>query len=599
MTKTNRRPGFILPERKPPDADSFPHIKPASLEAWLDDQQRHDDLSAAATSILNAVRSINRTVIDYDVLSRLTPVLIARTQPLLDRIEANLRQLPIPLGQRSQVLAAAYVELASEIGTASMRLVDEGIREQRIAATPAGQHLRHAMLMNGYQCLHFWRLYQPLPAGLWERIHRVLDVAERLRVAGEPAREYAGSHPLAPDSVTGLAARIAVLGSAGVFALRHGEIGSLARWLQPLRLTCLAEPPERIDPGAPLLRLWLDSDREPTLVSGHPTMTDNARFVDLQLVVDAIRAGPEATGQHGTWHPATTGLDQRLLNLWVVPPERRFSREPADGKPIVVVTGLREIHHLVGRDYRHERRKAARHRDDEPSEKSDSDDPANALLHMLSDPDNAETFTLEPTDEPSHGNHGPRYLVDRPPSQAGAAWQDAARGIDPRPPSARERGTEHNPQPISAQLWDVGAGGLCLHLNTPAQKIISGDLIAVRMEREAHVIWQLGMIRWLRHDEGGKIATGIQYLAPICIPADIHLHRPNRPLAPAQPGLFFRKAKRPDTGVLLFAPGNFKEGDRVLFRVFGEKHDVRLATVRPESHTFVRAEFALQADGGK
>lgn len=599
VTEPHPISGFTLPPRRPAEPDDASRRTPGDLDAWISNQESND-LASITSVLLETVRSINRTTVEYALLHELTGVLLARIPRVLDRVDAHLRQLTIPLGHRSQTLATTYEGLLQELGVACLRLVEDGLEQRRLPTGDATPFLRQAMLVNGQQCLHLWRLYQPLPKGSWLQMHRILLLAERLGVASAPPVEEPGGHPLASDAVTGLMARIAVLGSAGVYSLQHGEIGLLARWLQPVPLQCSAQVPPGADESTPMLRLSVDADRAPSFIMGRPGSADGARFIDLRPVVAAIRTS-SGTQQHpGVWHPLTSGLDRHLLSLWVTPPQRRYSREPADTGPLITVMGLHDIHAVIRADYRHQRRVAIGEisgiqggmPDAIPGDHGSI--PA-AFAVGIGDPDEIEPFSLQARDPGSHTDDDAQYLSDHKLDRLGAAWNDALKGIDSQPSGARQPPVIRMLKPNAARLRDLGAGGVKLILQSPTQKTFSGDLIAIRTAPRGRITWQLGMIRWLRYVDAENIAVGIQYLAPACVPTDIQLYRGNRPSGQAHPGLFFPRRDKTDAGSLLFAPGTFTAGTRVVFRLAGEDRVVTLESLQPGSHTFSRADFAMPA----
>ena len=597
VTEPHPISGFTLPPRHPAGADDFTPGQPDELESWISAQES-SDLADTAAALLGAVRSINRTTIEYARLVGLTGVLLARIPTVLDRIDAHMRQLTIPLGRKSHALATAYEDLLQELGIACLRLVEEGLERHRLAEGDAAPYLYRALLLAGQQCLHFWRLYQPLPKGSWLQMYRILLLAERLGVASEPAAAEPGALAPSPDSITGLAARIAVLGAADVYSLRHGEIGFLARWLLPVPLQCRAAVPADLDESTPMLRLSVDSDRAPSIILGRPEpgTTNGTRLVDLRPVVAAIRIGPTAEA----WHPVTGGLDRRLLSLWVTPPQRRYSREPTDTGPIITVTGLRDIHALIRADYRHQRKVAIGEISGiqggmaDPTSADPGYTPA-AFAFGIGDADEIEPFSLQASGPGSRSDDDPRNLSDQGLNRLSAAWNNAIQGIDPHPSRAGQPPVIRMLKPSAARLRDLGAGGVKLVLQSPTQKIFSGDLIAIRTAPKGNIRWQLGVIRWLRHEDAGSIAVGIKYLAPACVPTDIQPYRSNRPSGEAQPGLFFPRRDRPGTGSLLFAPGAFAAGTRVVFRLAGEERVVMLESVQPGSHSFSRADFIMPA----
>lgn len=601
MTNAYPRAELAPPTRPEPPGGSLGRASPDELETWIEDRPARDNLQAVAV-LDEALRSVHEVRIEYPTLTGLTEVLIARAAPVLGKIDLQLRQMPVPLGRKSLTLANAYAELSRDLANALLRLVDEGLEQRRIDGRGAAPHLRRAMVLLAGRFIHFWRLYQPLPANMWLQIYRTLEVAEALGVADEPAAdtERLSGQTLSPDSVERLVGRIAVVGSAGVYALHHGEVNVLARWLESVPLQCVTEIPAGADESSPLLRLALREDHAPSLVTGHPSPAPEYRLVDLRPVLDAIRSGPGAQARTGSWHPGTGALDRRLLSLWVVPPTRRFSREPADVEPIITVTGLADIHNLVRADYRHQRKLEVGGLSGLPGS-GGSSGPARDPQHIpaalslgIGDPEEREQLSLAVTGSARHSDEA-RFLSDQNLDRLGAAWNDAVRGINPRIENTPQPGALRMLKPTAARLRNLGAGGLNLVLKSPAQKIYSGDLIAVRATRKGRVVWQLGMIRWLRYDGPDEVTVGIEYLAPGCTPTEVRLIRSNTPVGNPKPALFFHPHGKAEAGALVFSPAAFAAGNQVSFRLAGEQRVVKLDAVRPESHTFSRADFPMPA----
>jgi cyclic-di-GMP-binding protein len=587
--------GFALPPRHPVDGRNSAPGLPADLDAWISVQQSTDPL-AAATQLLEAVRSINRTSIEFTALAGLTAVLLARIPPILDEFDARLRQLPLPLGPKSQSLAVAHASLLQELAMACLRLVEDGLQERRMRSSEAGGHLRFALLLSGCRCLHFWRFYHPVPEGSWLQIHRILALGERLGVADDAATEASGSRAIAPDSIAALAARIAVLGSTDVHTLRHGEAECLARWLQSVPLRCSEGIPRDAAESTRLLQLRLDEDRAPSVLTGPPEPGGNVRYVDLAPVLSAIGAGSMTYCHPGVWDPVSSGAAQRLRSFWSDPPRRRQPRQPAEPSPVIAATGLLDIHALIRADYRHQR-KAANSGLAVLAGTSGTDltRMSARFLAAIGYPEDGQPFALaiEPGNPPLRDPRasGP----DRTVEWLQAAWDRMLHDVGTGTARAGVSASGRAPRPTAGRLRDLGAGGLSLSLQSPAQKLFTGDLIALRALRDRHIVWQLGMIQWLRDDGPGGINVGIRHLAPVCVPTDIQLFRGNRPCDPTQHGLFLPHGERPDAGSLLFIPGAFAAGVQVFFHVAGGDHVVELESVDAGGPGFARADFTLPA----
>lgn len=600
MTQPYPKAELSPPTRTRPPNGSLGGLPPEELGSWIDQQTARDPTKSMAI-LTNALRSVNGAALGYHELSELTQILLTRVTPVLGKTELQLRQLPIPLGRKTQVTATNYSELSRELEKACLRLVDETLAQRILNTRDAGLRLRQALLLLAGRCLHFWRFYQPLPPNTWLQLYRVLELAEHLGIARDPASdtERMSGQPLSPDSVENLVARIAVLGSSGVYALHHGEAGLLARWLESVPVKCMSEIPADSDDSSPMLLLLLHEDRAPSLVAGRPATAKDRRLIDLRPLVDSIRSGPAGQGRPGTSPSLSGGLGRRLLKLWVVPPTRRFSREPADVGPLITVTGLKDIHAVVREDYRQLRSLRAREVSDLPGSTRTAfpyDDPQSTPSAMPQSTgyfDESPSFEIEAPDNGYRSDEETRFLSDRAMDREGVAWNAAARGINPRFDATTAPRAMRLLQSTPAQLRELGAGGVRLLLKAPVQKIFTGDLIAIRATRKGRVNWQVGTIRWLCYSDDTAVTVGIEYLAPSCTPTEVRHYRSNTVVGKPNLGLFFHPHGKPEVGALVFAPGTFTTGGQVSFHIAGEQRVVRLESVRPESHTFSRADFRV------
>lgn len=594
MVETPKPSGFDDPGGSPAVADASCYRTPETLDAWLEAHWR-EGLVAQFEASLEMVRALNELPVDAIDLPALSVVCNRRVFPMLSVLSAQMERLQGPVARAQQLLVTNFATLLKDLAAVHLRLVHQVPGEQSPAH--AGWHLRRATYLSQMLSLHLWRLYQTEPSGFWLQVYRALGLAEHLGVAAEPPTDRERSSGYEPASVEATVARIAVLASSDVCALYRGEADVLAQWLKAIPLRCVDRPVSPGDQDKPMLRMMLSVDRPPSLLMGQGAAAPSIRYVDLGPVIAALRFTPPAPVDAAATQKAADSLDQRLRRRWVVPTMRQFKREPADRGPLVTATGLREIYTIIRADYRAPRLVTDVGSDLMPGAffAEDTDDPSGipsifgvgvpglgqeTRPHLNAD-------SLEPQEI--------RRLSPRKLERVHAVWESAVRGIDGRAPEYDEAGNELLPSATVAWMKNVGAGGCCLLLQSPADTIYSGNLIAMRIAEEQRINWQLGVIRWLRYDDPDSATVGVQYLTQACVPVEIRSFAPVEGVADGvHPGLFFHKRGEPGAGCLLFAAGTLPAGVRVTFRVGGMGHSVMLTTVHPESHLYSRAEFSLQ-----
>jgi len=574
--------------------EEFRYRTVRELSLWLDNEAA-DGLMSQFQALLQAARALNQLSVDEVDLVGLVGVLDQRVFPVLAILCKQVDKVPGPVAPSHRAMVADYASLLHELSTLYLRIVAEGLEQQLVRSDAAGPYLRKSVSLSQRLSLHLWRLYQAEPKGFWAQLHRALELAESLGAASEaPALDEAGIG-YAPGSVERLFARIAVLASSDVYALRREEATLLDGWLEalPLRLTESVEHPG--EGHRPLLRVELDLDRPPSLLMGQGDAAPGLRFIDLDPLIAALRFMPPKVQDGETG--GADDLGRRLQRRWVVPPMRQFKREPADMGPLVTVTGLHAIHRMIRADYRFRRSVTDVYSTILPGayfapESNDPDEIAAvfAVDGILETTAPEVTFIGASEFEPREV----QVLSSRKLERLRAVWDSAVRALDSIgvEPVAEEEAVSSMATP--GWLRNVGAGGCCLRLQAPDEAVSGGNLIAIRLANEERILWQAGVIRWLRYDEADTATVGVQYLAQACVPVDVFcLSAGDGVASGVQPGLFFRERGRPGAGSLLLSSEAFPAGVRVAFSIGNAKYNVMLESVRPESHVFSRADFTL------
>jgi hypothetical protein len=506
-----------------------------------------------------------------------------------------LRDLHPPQEGDDQPLAKAHAELLQELAISHLRLVEEGLDQERLSTPEIGRHLRRALVLIGCMCLQYWRLHEIQPEGTWRRIHRIVAVAQELGVISDPGTEDAGGLWFAPESIERVAARIGVLAAGHVWSLHPDEIETLAQWVQSLPVQCS-------DPSAAAgtmpetsARLWmsLDGDAPPSLIVGAPPTEDvSAQVIELQPVMASLRATPPKAPSDA--QEGTEPLDRRLRKRWTVPLVTQFNEGPAHAGPIVAVTGLLESHALIHSDIHGKR---------SPSAVMSDLMPGGFFAASVDDPLGIpEVFRAglgyrEARGAIDIGGKAPpvmqevQWLSPRRLQHLVETWESTLRGGDDQPVAEAESDAAQNAMVTCAWLRNVGAGNVALLLQTPTRRLFSGSLLALRIADQEKILWKLGEVRWLRFGSDGHVSLGAEYLAEACWPTQLHLIDHETPVDVVRPGFFFRDRGRPEVGVLLFAPHTFDLGARVAFDLFGKEYIVTLKAIRRVSHALSWGEF--------
>ena len=587
-------PGFGLPPRQAETPEAAPSATPARLVAWLNEVATGDP-GAAVQRLLDVARIMNRTTIGHAELLELTGLLEGRVDPVLALIERQLQDPHRPQERDDKALAETHAELLQELAISHLRLVEEALDQERPSGPDIGRHLRRALVLIGGMCLQYWRLHVLEPEGTWQRIHRIVAVAQELGVISNPGTEDTGGLPFAPESIERVAARIGVLAASHVWALPPAEIEALTRWVQSLSVQCVDASAATGTMPETSSRLWmsLGGDEPPSLIVGAPPAEDaSAQVIELQPVLAALRATPPKAPSAA--QPGAEPLDRRLRKRWAVPLVTQFNDGPAHAGPLVAVTGLFQSHALIYSDIHGKRAPSAVMSDLLPGGffAASVDDP-------LGIPDVFRTGlgyrdvqgVMDIGGKAAPKMREVEWLSPRRLQHLVETWESVASDMDDQPQDEVEPAAAKHAKATCAWLRNVGAGNVSLLLQAPTQNLFSGSLLSIRLADEEKILWKLGMIRWLRFGSDGHVSLGAEYLADACWPTQLHLIDHENPVDVVRPGFFFRDRGRPEVGVLLFAPNAFQLGSRIAFDLFGKEYIVTLKSIRRISHALSWGEF--------
>lgn len=517
--------------------------------------------------------------------------------PLLALLRVEMEPKEAPLRPADRALASTYARLLNELAALQMRIVNDGMTHGALSPADAGARLRLVLFLKEALARHLWRLYQAEPTGFWRETYRALQLAEGMAVASAPAAPSECDAFPGVASVETLFARIAVLASSDVYSLRRGEIRGLAQWLQQRPLKCNDGMRLPDDEGRARIRLTLNEDRPPSLIMGESPRDANTRYVDLGPVLDALDSDPEGLLVPEARRTGASSLLQRLRRRWIVPPARQFKREPADFGPLITATGLRAVRAMMRADLAYQRTVTELDLDLLPGGlfAPESSDPAQLPAILVF----GGTATLDPQGAARHNGDGPptgtevHHLSGRELERIMRAWESALGAVDTPTADAEPADADGQLQtrPTVSWLKNVGAGGCCLHLQSPSDTIICGNLIALRITEQERTLWPLGIIRWLRYEGTDGVTVGVQYLSQNSALTEISVDDADTGLRTTQPGLFFHEYGRGGAAILLESPGTLAPGASIRFSIGSQQHAATLTAIRPEGHALWRADF--------
>ena len=577
-----------LPETEP-TAGGFPPHTAKTLRAWCEDLPRADG-EAAFEKLCALLGSLNRTALKPGVRDELAGIIEEYLLPLIPEVERSLRQRALPLAERSLRRAQIFGDTLRELASMHLLLTPVSVPTNRTSRDKGIPHMQAALDALAALAIHHWRLYQPLPRGLWRQIYGLYWFAMETGIATEPPVRRQAISPLGPDSIDTMSARLFVLGSTGVNALEIGDIDLLARWIGGIPVQGRPTPGTDGHPDLPVLRADLDTDHPPGLVLRSLPTEHNSTHVELDPLLEALRDQPEALDP--VRRPDGHTLAERMLLLWSRLPTRRHSRETTDEQRYCLF-GLTRIHAYMqaALDSRTGPGRPAPTDTAVPDRRDGDGHPrgraASVNVVQMSEAARSDAgLSLSDSPRPADRGGEPRPLADRGTDRAGQAWEDVGRGLEiadrdePQPPIVKRQQPEH------WQVEDIGAGGIRLRLQTPRQTLLIGDLVGLREQAPEQIGWTVGVLRWIRFENNVEISIGVEYLAQRCMPVQVQLFRAGRAVGEARPALF-TPVRVGQSGAALFLPAQgFDHENRVVVWLNGRARVLALDAERTGTTLF-------------
>jgi hypothetical protein len=329
--------------------DKEVELNPKKARAWIDSLPLTKTVESAR-ALLAVLKHLNGAKISCDdrvgAVEAYRPVLSV----LLDELQAVFAYASLPLQARQQEAYTLAAQLHEECAIVyKLQLLEKTgkmvLFNAKKALPPplywATTHL-HARMM---QC---YRVYHPVPEGLWRELHMLHQYAEEQGFQGEVVDAESGL------SIRDLYAEAVLVSLADPYRLMNTELDKVLDLLRQHKGQMeLRGSAEGLNPQR-LFIVAIDSDSAPkVLVQGNrPTQGNILRIIDPTKLVDRLQTklrSTVGTAQNAGKSRAThdlTDLMSRLIRLWGDPPKRQFRRSPTDST-VALTSGIRAISHFT------------------------------------------------------------------------------------------------------------------------------------------------------------------------------------------------------------------------------------------------------------
>jgi cyclic-di-GMP-binding protein len=487
-----------------PEGDQPIRLDEVAVEDWTD-QLPLANTSYSGRAILSALRHLNQSDLNncnerFRLAERLRPatVLVAEMGMGVD-----LADLAFPLtAPRKRMINRSFL-LALELARAYRQVINSGDFWNEWSMH---EHLRAVVIYRsleayGLALLRAEESYQTPPPGFWHSIHSLYRCAEDRQLQLERIREVGPD--LAGNTIRNVFVQICLFALANCNRHRPGEIRSIYETLG--RFSRDAEMIDATSPGMHQARFFVDleSDEGPCRISGRETSDGNLRYLLTQRMVEkaSARLGEARTRTLGGLK-LNGGLLKRVLKSIGKPSPRQAKRFPGGTEASLVVGLDRLIRELTVRATTSERVRQPQAPSEIPS--------WNGTLDLSVGEVPAGHWAVDPNTPD----------VDLPWPDSSLSERLLVEGLD----DAGNPGaslTEREKVRFSVVTLNFSVGGHCLRWESrQAEFLRVGELVGIPATEHT---WNIGVIRWLRHDRNDALQFGVELIVPEVYPANVAL----------------------------------------------------------------------------
>ena len=558
-----------MPNRTKPDNATF-NIRPRKLSAWIEALPRAN-LGETAKQIYTVLQLTNKTSYSYQDRIRFLETLREPLSYVSNAMKKHFIGISLPLPDKNQKIASITKELCSNMATGYKIALEDMLANNLIIfdKTSLAMLTHRSITYMGLNILTSYQSYSPFPSSHWQELHKIYDFAEKRKLLKIKVRDDQHIH-IEKTSVITEYSRILLLSLASPYHLRQGESGKvygiLERWLnQPIIRSLQSDDKENdrfVDDlsqaHAPCaLSLALTDD----IVD-----TSQFRVIDTHEIAEKLEYELKNTEDVGA--STITNIDamrldlshdliHRLLIAWGVASKRFFPRKDKN-EQIKITIGLGAAHQFISNKVKN-------------VEDGQYTNKFNQRSHFEST--EIKLNSVDPTDTSSDvwGLIYPKELSSglEPLVEQELSLQD-------------NNGIEINEAPIKTEVkkyetdnWLIvneSAKGLMInHEDELKNKAQVGEIVSIRRQQNNKAErWSIGVIRWLKNEQGNNLQMGIETLNPNA--AAVGIRAVSTPNAPLQRALMLPELKNlKQPSCLIMSPALWREGHKITINMLGKE----------------------------
>lgn len=586
--------GLDVPELACVDKVAF-DIRSRQLSAWIDNLPRAN-VGETAKQIYTILQQTNQLSYPYQDRIRFLEALAEPVEYVTNSMKKHFVAVSLPLPEKSQKIAAITKALFSNMAIGYKTALENTLannfsvfdKKLLVMLTHRSIHYTGQSFLSSYQS------YSHFASTQWGELHKLYAFAEKRKLLKNKVRNKQHTY-VKKSSISTEYARILLLSLASPYHLRQGESGiiynALERWLDQ-----------------PIIRLFNTKDKGSnqyvdnlsqaiapfalSLTSNKDVIdTAELRIVDTHNITEKIEYELKNTKDVGfaTIINSETisqslphHLLNRLLNAWDRVSDRQFPRIKKN-EQIKITIGLSAAHQFITQKARamNNEKYTQTYNDRAHFQASEIKPDIN-----ISDKITNDVWGLNYSEE-LIGQE--LFLEDQKLSLQGK-YQINIEDIQ----------INNETKQYQADSWLIvneSAKGVMINDKDEFNnKVQVGDLTSISRQKEAGTEkWSIGVIRWLKSNQGKKLQMGIETLNPNS--AAIGIRATNTPNAPLQRTLMLPELiNLQQPACLITSSAPWKEGQKITINMLGKDIPATLGKSMQNTGSFAQFQFEINSE---
>ncbi len=452
-------------------------------------------LAGSATSaerLYQAIFELNRRDLDPGQRLDLMELYAQPVASVSAALQAPWVYLRLPMAPRARRLAEFLRNLHGEMAGGYQAAIKDLLKAHHTWDRKASVCLaaERAIDQLGEVLLRTYQVYMPIPAGVWREIHGVYRLIEEQGLLDHPVSR-SGEEPRGRTTVRSTYLRVLALGLCGPYQLPQNDCLRVNAFLRARadQAALALRPDVAVPAGQFEVDLLSDVPARAIPKGATPAAGPNLRVLSTFVlarsayeIIERLRGGQFPAASEVGFDCSDSGcldLLWLMVRFWGAGVCRQYPRRRALESELSLCVGLKSLHFFSSgrKDF------SAGRPEDQPA------------------------YTASPAPA---GDGSGEIFIDL---DSGVGFPDAAPEHRTRLPAWDRH---------ESRRWaisDESAGGLALVHRGRDVSVHVGELLGIRSPVDSN--WGVGVVRWIKSPESGRVDLGVKLLAPIAAPVAV------------------------------------------------------------------------------